>query len=142
MVLHESTMNKFLSHLYQTGVEKVSSQNEITLDDISAADLIAAANEGLIDLNDYINTEKTASESSFEDFSDEELMEALALIEEQEKTASVSDDDLYWQNAGAQMALGYQNQMQKIASEEEEFDLNELSVEEFIALGHELNNNR
>ena len=61
MVLHEVNMNNFLSQLYPTGAEKVSSQNELSLAEISAADFLAAVDQGIINLDDYTGGEKVAS---------------------------------------------------------------------------------
>ena len=144
MVLHEITMNKIMSQLYQTGAEKVSSQKELTLDEISAADFLAAVDEGVIDLGDFVNQEKVANSETEEEealdlsnYSEEELIEALQTIEEQEKTASspLGDDSGYWREVGREMARGYQEEMNKEASN---LDLNDLSVDEFIALGKAL----
>ena len=120
----------------------MSSQNEISLNEISAADFLAAVDNGLIDLNEFVDSEKVANSEEATDlsqFSNEELLEALQEIEglEQEKTAQESDDSQYWREAGRQIAIGYAEEMNKEASEDD-FDLNQLSVDEFINLGRHL----
>lgn len=84
-----------------------------TLDTISAADFLALAQNGEIDINDFIETEKVASneEVSLSELSDEDL---LALAEELE----LEEDDL--------------------EKEAGDFDLNNLSVEEFIEVAAHL----
>tara|TARA_Y100001973_G_scaffold106120_1_gene182162 strand:- start:8193 stop:8627 length:435 start_codon:yes stop_codon:yes gene_type:complete len=138
-------MNKILSQLYHTGAEKVSSQNEISLDEISAADFLAAVDQGILDLGDYTGGEKVASEEpgDLSQYSEEELIAVLDEIDQaqnQVKTASesaIGDDSLYWREVGREMARGYQEEMGKVASDDS-LDLNSLSVDEFISLGKAL----
>jgi len=129
-------MNPTLAALYGTGIEKTASEGEEELDlhSISAADFLAAIEE----------SEKVAGEEDFDlsDLSDEELVALYNEMESEdtiEKMASSGELE-YWDMAGRVMAHAYADEIDKTASayDEEDFDLNEFSVEELIELGQEL----
>ncbi len=111
--------------------------SEPTLETISAADFLSAVDQGLININDFVSSEKTASdEGDLSNFSEEELHTMLSDLEsgaESEKTAS---EEAYWLNAGRMLARGYADEMSKSASGN--IDLNTLSVEDFIGYAAQL----
>jgi hypothetical protein len=137
-------MNSVLTQIY--GLEKTASESEdeLTLNDVSAADLLVAHAAGEIDINDYLpaseDGEKTAGyeegEFDLSSLSEDELHAVLAELEDSEKIAS--EEGAYWDAAGRQMAQGYADELTKQASTELPMDLNELSAEEIIGLAYEL----
>jgi hypothetical protein len=137
-------MNSVLEQIYGLDKTAAESGDELTLNDVSAADLLAAHASGEVDINDYLPAsdegEKTAGddEEGFDlsSLSDEELQAALAELDGSEKIAS--EEAAYWDAAGRQMAHGYADELTKQASMENTMDLNELSAEEIIGLAYEL----
>jgi len=137
-------MNSVLEQIYGLDKTAAESGDELTLNDVSAADLLAAHAAGEVDINDYLPTseegEKVAEdeEGGFDlsSLSDEELQAALAELEGSEKIAS--EEAEYWDAAGRQMARSYADELTKQASMENTMDLNELSAEEIIGLAYEL----
>lgn len=137
-------MNSVLEQIYGLDKTAAESGDELTLNDVSAADLLAAHAAGEVDINDYLPTaeegEKVAedAEEGFDlsSLSDEELHAALVELEGSEKIAS--EEEQYWDAAGRQMARGYADELTKQASMENTMDLNELSAEEIIGLAYEL----
>lgn len=137
-------MNSVLEQIYGLDKTAAESGDELTLHDVSAADLLAAHAAGEVDINDYLPTaeegEKVAedAEEGFDlsSLSDEELHAALVELEGSEKIAS--EEAEYWDAAGRQMARGYADELTKQASMENTMDLNELSAEEIIGLAYEL----
>ena len=63
-------------------------------------------------------------------------MSALHNLEvEEEYSEKLAGDSNYWETAGRLFARSYVDELQKVASDEEmSYDLNNLSVEEFINL--------
>jgi len=115
-------MSTLFSHLY--GKEKVASEEDISLDDISAADFLEAVEAG------YFEDEDDLSE-----FSNDELLAALDELDDGEDHQKLAADADYWETAGRVFARSYLGEIQKVASaEESDYDLNNLSVEEFINL--------
>lgn len=136
-------MYSVLDQIY--GLEKTATESgdELTLNDVSAADLLAAHTAGELDINDYLSDsddgEKTAGDEEGVDlssFSEEELHAALSELDGNEKIAS--EEGAYWDTAGRQMAQGYADELTKQASLENTMDLNELSADEIIGLAYEL----
>ena len=111
---------------------------EPTLDDISAADFLAAAEQGQIDLGDFVDLDKTAG-VDLSVYTDEEIASALAELDQAEnieKLAS-SEEGVYWDTVGRMMAHSYADEMDKVASEDV-IDLNELDPEDIIDLAYDL----
>ena len=133
-------MNSVLASIYGTGMDKTASEEAVTLDDISAADFLAAVESGDIDLDQVLpESEKTVGdEFDLSGVSEEELLAYLQQAEENtiEKMASSGEFD-YWDTAGRIMAHSMVQESEKIASGED-IDLNDLSVDEFIAIADEL----
>jgi len=112
--------NNILSNLY--GHAKTASGESIPLDQISAADFLTALDSGEIEEVGH----------DFSDYSDEELYDALQNLEaEQHEQEKLAGDTSYWETAGRVFARSYLNELEKVASDDT-FDLNQLSVEEFI----------
>ena len=140
-------MNATLAELYGTAdMNKTASEEEaVTLDQVSAADFLAAVNAGEVNLADFIEPaegEKVAAEEEGEidlsQFSDEELLSIINSIDgESEKVAS-DEEAAYWDAAGRAMARAYADELTKEASEEGGFDLNELNAQEIVELGYAL----
>ena len=109
---------------------------EQQLEDVSAADLLRALQEGEVDIDDLLGAEKTAG-LDLSDVSDEELVAALDEIDElsTEKVAS-SEEAEYWDAAGRIMARGDSDELSKQAGVN--MDLNELSPEEIVGLAYDL----
>ena len=135
-------MNPVLAQVY--GLDKTASEEDgqVTLNDISAEDLLTAHEAGELDINDFLaaaaeeEPEKTAG-FDFSQFSEEELYEALSELES-DGTQKLASEEQYWDAAGRQMARGYADELTKQASTETPMDLNELSAEEIIGLAYEL----
>ena len=104
--------------------------SEINLNEISAADFLAAVEDGTIDLDSMsVESEKVAEEEiDLSEISTEDLLAALEELEgsESEKTAEAQ----YFEDVGRMMARGYADELTKVANGG--LDLNELSVDEFI----------
>jgi len=140
-------MNATLAQLYGTAdMNKTASEEEaVTLEQVSAADFLAAVNAGEVNLADFIEDdgEKVASdegEIDLSQFSDEELMSIINEIDgDSEKTAS-DEETAYWDAAGRMMARGYADELSKEASEEGGVDLNQLDAQEIVELGYALHN--
>jgi hypothetical protein len=134
-------MNPALARMY--GTEKTAAADEqISLDNISASDFLAALEAGEIDLNDFVEEEpeKTASpQIDLSQFSNEELVAAFEELEQEpaEKVAS-SEEAQYWDTAGRLMARGYAEELNKTASAETTMDLNALSAEDIVGLAYGL----
>ena len=128
-------MNPTLAALYGTGLEKTASEeDEIDLSQISAADFLAA-------LEEIEEGEKVANDDGLDlsDLSDDELINLYKSFESEdtiEKMASSGELE-YWDMAGRIMAHAYADEVEKTASGEN-FDMNDLSDDEIILLGHEL----
>ena len=134
-------MNPVLAQVYQLDKTASAEDGDVTLDNISAADLLAAHAAGEVDINEFFNFEDSEKTAGIEDidlseFSTEELAQALSELDETEKIAS--EEGEYWDAAGRQMARGYADELTKQASMETNMDLNELSAEEIIGLAYEL----
>ena len=116
-------MNNLFNNIY--GHAKTASGETISLDEISASDFLQALDDGEIeDVGQDLSS-----------FSDEQLLEALEQVEaEEEYQTKLAGDTNYWETAGRLFARSYIDEMNKVASEEESYDLNELSVDEFISL--------
>lgn len=113
--------NSILSNLY--GHAKTASGESIPLDQISAAEFLNALESGEIEEVGH----------DFSDYSDEELQNAYsALQEEEEASEKLAGDTSYWETAGRVFARSYLSEVEKVANEESDIDLNNLSVEEFI----------
>ena len=106
---------------------------------ISAADFLQAAEDGEIDLNDYVELDKTAG-IDLSGYSDEELYEALQEIEQSENIEKLAstDEGAYWDAAGRLMAHSYAAEMDKVASESDDIDLNALEPDEIIDIAYDL----
>ena len=134
-------MNPALARMY--GTEKTAAADEqISLDNISASDFLAALEAGEIDLNDFVEEEpeKTASpQLDLSQFSNEELIAVFEELEQEpaEKVAS-SEEAQYWDTAGRLMARGYADELDKTASAETTMDLNALSAEDIVGLAYGL----
>jgi len=112
--------NNILSNLY--GHAKTASGESIPLDQISASDFLNALDSGEI--------EEVGHDLS--QYSDEELQVALQQIQEQDyEQEKLASDVSYWETAGRVFARSYMDELEKVASHDT-FNLNELSVEEFI----------
>lgn len=128
-------MNPTLAALYGTGLEKTASEeDEIDLSQISAADFLAA-------LDEIEEGEKVANDDGLDlsDLSDDELINLYESFESEdtiEKMASSGELE-YWDMAGRIMAHAYADEAEKTASGEH-FDMNDLSDDEIILLGYEL----
>ncbi len=137
-------MNQTLANIYGNGIEKTATSEEITLDNISAADFLAAVESGDIDLDSLTapeEAEKTAGEYDLSDFSEDDLIEAYNALEQEEADTTLekmaSDGSFeYWDNAGRIMAHAMVDEQEKTASAE--FDLNDLTEDEIIDLASEL----
>ena len=117
-------MSNIFSNIY--GHAKTASGESISLDEISASDFLHALDNGEIE---DVGQDLSA-------YSDEELLSALEQVEaEEEYQTKLAGDTNYWETAGRLFARSYIDEMSKVAyAEEETYDLNELSVEEFITL--------
>ena len=94
------------------------------MEDISAADFLDAVDAGYFEDEDDLSS-----------FSDDELLAALGELEDAEDHQKLASDADYWQTAGRVFARSYLEEVEKVASAEEyDYDLNDLSVEEFINL--------
>ena len=117
-------MSNIFSNIY--GHAKTASGDSVSLDEISASDFLQALDNGEIE---DVGQDLSA-------YSEEELLEALQQVEtEEEYQTKLAGDTNYWETAGRLFARSYLDEMNKVAySEEETYDLNGLSVEEFINL--------
>ena len=121
--------NSILSNLY--GHAKTASGESVPLDQISAADFLSALDSGEIEEVGH----------DFSSLSDEELVQALAEVEQStEEQEKLAQDYSYWETAGRVFARSYLGEVEKVASSEEQIDLNNLSVEEFISLAATIEN--
>ena len=134
-------MNSLLAQIYGTGINKTASEEteEIDLNQISAAQLLAGLEDGSIVLPE--NLEKEAGEDEEIDLSKLSGAELLALLNEVEgedtldKMASDGSAE-YWDMAGRIMAHAYADEMSKVAGEElpDVIDINEIDGETMLAL--------
>lgn len=108
------------------GHAKTASGETVSLDEISASEFLQALDNGEIE---DVGQDLSA-------YSDEELLQALEQVEtEEEYNTKLAGDTNYWETAGRLFARSYIDEMSKVAySNEESYDLNDLSVEEFINL--------
>jgi len=129
-------MNKTLANLYQTGMEKSASADEVDLTQISAADFLEAIEE-------LEGSEKVAGEEAgdydLSDLSDEDLLQVLKDVSDEdqiEKMASTGDLG-YWDAAGRTMARSFVHE--KLAGDDSmDIDLNTFSAEELVELAAHL----
>jgi len=117
-------MDNIFSNIY--GHAKTASGESISLDEISASDFLHALDSGEIE---DVGQDLSA-------YSSEELLDALEQVEtDEEYQTKLAGDTTYWETAGRLFARSYVDEMSKVASDEEDgYDINELSVEEFINL--------
>ena len=114
-------MNNLFNNIY--GHAKTASGESIPLDEISASDFLAAL--------DSVQKERSSIKS---EYSNEDLLQALDELEEEEQfQEKLAGDGSYWETAGRLFARSYIDEIEKVASDNNfDYDLNELSVEEFI----------
>lgn len=141
-------MNETLARLYGTGLDKTASaEDELDLSQISAADFLAAVENGDIVMNNGEELEKEAGdeELDLETMSPSELVELaqyLDSLEEEDQGGEVlekmaqSGELEYWDMAGRVLAHSLADEMSKTASydddEDEIFGLDELSAEDLM----------
>ena len=67
--------------------------SEINLNEISAADFLAAVEDGLIDLDGTVKTASDNDDFELSDLSTEDLIQALETLEEQEQDSTKEEQE-------------------------------------------------
>jgi hypothetical protein len=137
-------MNPLLAEIYGTGLDKTASEDDLDLNNISAADFLEAVEAGEIDFGDD-EIEKEAGDEGDLDLSQISAAQLLDILEEDEgddgdegvieKMASDGSLD-YWDTAGRIMAHAYADQMDKVAGEDEDelYALDDISAEDLLEM--------
>jgi len=112
-----------------------------TLNDISAADFLQLVAAGEVDLNDYLtpSNEQEKVASTLSEMSDEDLLDLLAELEEGSLEKEAGAFDLNDLSVGEFIEFAaHLEQEMGMEKEAGEFDLNQLSVDEFLAFAADL----
>ena len=122
-------MNPTLARIYGTGMSKTASAEDLDLNQISAADYLSMLEE---------SGEGESDELDLSQLSAAELLELAGEVDgddQIEKMASSGDLE-YWDAAGRIMAHSYAQEIEKVASGEDDelIDIDDLNAAELVAL--------
>lgn len=122
-------MNPTLARIYGTGMSKTASAEDLDLTQISAADYLSMLEESGEGESDELDLSQLSARELLE------LQEELTSDEAIEKMASSGDLE-YWDAAGRIMAHSYAQEIEKVASGEDDelIDIDDLNAAELVAL--------